>query len=93
MDETSPLEQAIQRLTEALDTLDAAVELRAEGDHGRETMNEQIHAFSSDRARLASELDDAQARSRELESVNRQAASRIDEAMTTIHAVIAANQR
>ena len=41
---------------------------------------------------LASELDGAQARARELEATNREAARRLDEAMSAIRAVIAANQ-
>lgn len=93
MDDTSAVEQAIKRLMDALDALDAAVELRVEGDRGHGALAEQVHAFSSDRARLASELDYAQARSRELEAVNREAARRLDDAILTIHSVIAANQR
>jgi hypothetical protein len=93
MNDTSAVEQAIKRLMDALDALDAVIELRAEDDRGRGMLTEQVHAFSSDRARLASELDGARARSRELEAVNREAARRLDDAMIAIHSVIAANQR
>jgi hypothetical protein len=77
---------------DALDALDAALELRQEGDSKRGIAAEQVHAFNVDRARLASELDGAQARSRALETTNREAARRVDEAMSAIRAVIAANQ-
>ena len=77
---------------DALDALDAALELRQEGDRKRGIAAEQVHAFNVDRARLASELDGAQARSRVLETTNREASRRVDEAMSAIRAVIAANQ-
>jgi hypothetical protein len=86
------VDQAVKRVMDALDALDAALELRGEDDRRRGALDEQVHAFNIDRARLASELDGAQARSRDLETTNREAASRIDEAMSAIRAVIAANQ-
>jgi L-lactate utilization protein LutB len=93
MSDTNVVDQAIKRLTGALDALDAVIERRLEKDRQRGTLDEQVHAFSADRARLASELDGAAARARELETTNREAARRLDEAMTTIRAVIAENQR
>ena len=68
------------------------MELRLEDDRKRGVLTEQVHAFNIDRSRLASELDDVQARSRALETTNREAARRVDEAMSAIRAVIAANQ-
>jgi hypothetical protein len=88
----SGVDQAVKRVMDALDALDAALELRQEGDRKRGVAAEQVHAFNVDRARLASELDGAQARSRALETTNREAARRVDEAMSAIRAVIAANQ-
>jgi cell division FtsZ-interacting protein ZapD len=92
MSDTSTVEQAVKRLMSALDSLDAAVELRREEDRQRETLGEQVHAFNVDRARLASELDGVASRSRELETTNREAARRLDEAMNVIRAVIAAKE-
>jgi hypothetical protein len=88
----SEVDQAVKRVMDALDALDAAMELRLEGDRKHGTLTEQVHIFNADRARLASELDGVQARSRDLETTNREAARRIDEAMSAIRAVIAANQ-
>jgi hypothetical protein len=93
MDDTGVVEQAIKHLIDALDALDAAIELRLEGDRRRAMLGEQVHAFSLDRARLACELDDAAARARELEVANREAARSLNEAMNAIRAVIAANER
>ena len=88
---TSGLNQAVKRVTDALDALDAALEARLENDRRGGALTEQVHVFNIDRSRLASELDEARARARELETSNREAARRIDEAMSDIRAVIAAN--
>jgi len=89
---TSGLNQAVKRVTDALDALDAALEARLENDRRGGALTEQVHVFNIDRSRLASELDEARARARELETSNREAARRIDEAMSAIRAVIAANR-
>ena len=88
---TSGLNQAVKRVTDALDALDAALEARLENDRRGGALTEQVHVFNIDRSRLASELDEARARAHELETSNREAARRIDEAMSAIRAVIAAN--
>jgi hypothetical protein len=92
MNDTTAVDRAMKRLLGALDALDAAIELRLEGDRQRALLGEQVHAFSMDRARLACELDDAAAHARELEAANREAARHLGEAMSTIRAVIAANE-
>jgi hypothetical protein len=88
MSETDAIEIASQRLTLALDALEAAAERRGETDRGWEGLVTQIHALGSDRARLASELDHAAARSRGLETVNREVAQRIAQAIETIRGVL-----
>jgi len=93
MNDTSAVEGAIKRLMDALNALDAAIELRLESDRGHGTLTEQVHAFSTDRARLAAELDGAQARSRDLQTTNREAARRLDDAMRAIRSVLAVNKR
>jgi hypothetical protein len=91
-------DQAVKRVMEALDALDAVLEQRlgkADKDSkegARGSLVEQLHAFNTDRARLALELDSVRARARDLESSNREAVRRIDEAMSAIRAVIAANK-
>ena len=89
---SSGFDQAVKRVVNALDALDAALEQRLENDRKGGALSEQVHVFNIDRSRLASELDAARARARELETSNREAARRIDEAMSAIRAVISANR-
>jgi uncharacterized protein DUF4164 len=89
---TSGFDQAVKRVINALDALDAVLEQRFGSARGGGGLTEQVHVFNIDRSRLASELDAARARTRELESSNREAVRRIDEAMSAIRAVIAANR-
>lgn len=92
MSETEPLDAATRRLTLALEALEAAAERRSEADRGTAALAGQVHALGSDRARLAAELDDATARSRALESANRDVAARIDVAIETIRGVLNSDQ-
>jgi hypothetical protein len=91
MTEQTAIEQATRRLTQALDALDAAVERRVEGDKGSAALNEQVHVLAADRSKLAADLDTAVARSRSLESLNRDIARRIDIAMENIRLVLESN--
>ncbi len=93
MTEAAAIDAATKRLVLALDALEAAIERRRESDRGEEALVEQLHAVGGDRSRLASDLDQATARSRRLESTNREIAKRLDAAMDTIRAVIEANDR
>jgi hypothetical protein len=93
MSDTDGVDQAVRRLNDALDALDSVVELRLEGDRRRGMLAEEVHDFSMDRSRLAAELDHVQAHSRAVETTNREAARRLDEAMNVIRDIIAANRR
>jgi len=88
MSENDSVEIARERLALALDALEAAAERRGELDRGQDSLFTQIHALGTDRARLASELDEAAARSRALEHANREVALRIDTAIETIRSVL-----
>ena len=88
---TNGFDQAVKRVMDALDALDAVLEQRLGKDKGG-SLVEQLHAFAIDRSRLALELDAVRARARELENSNREAVRRIDEAMSAVRAVIAANR-
>jgi len=89
MSETDSIDVASRRLAQALEGLEAAAEQRRELDRGREALFSQLHALGDDRARLASELDSAAARSRGLETANREVGDRIDQAIATIRDVLA----
>jgi hypothetical protein len=92
MSETDSIEAASRRLTLALDALEAATERRREADRTEEALATQIHALGDDRARLASDLDQALARSRALETANREVAQRIAQAIVTIRDLLASEE-
>ena len=89
MSETDSIETASRRLALALDALEAAAERRGEADRSEECWRRRSRPSATDRARLASELDQAVARSRGLETANREVAQRIDQAIETIRGVLA----
>jgi len=79
------IDAAARRLESALDALEAAIERRREGEQAD-------LALGVDRSRLASELDTAAARSRRLESSNREVAQRLDVAIETIRTLLDAHE-
>jgi predicted nucleic acid-binding Zn-ribbon protein len=86
--DSSLIEIARRRLAIALDALDAACERRGDADRRQEALMKQIQALGEDRARLASELDHAAARSRGLETANRDVADRLAAAIDTINGIL-----
>jgi chromosome segregation ATPase len=88
MSDNDSLELAGQRLSLALEALEAAAERRREIDREQDGLVTQIHALGTDRSRLASELDHAAARSRGLETATREVARRVDQAIETIRGVL-----
>jgi hypothetical protein len=91
MTEQSTIDAAVKRLALALDALDASVERRRENDRGEDVLAQQLHDLGSDRSRLAAALDGETSRSRRLEAANREIAERLDTAIASIQAVLAAN--
>ena len=87
---TSPqtLAQAIERLEQALDALDGAVDRSAEASREHADAEEEVQRLNSDRARLAEELDASEARAGRLEEVNKEVSRRLVTAMETIRAVL-----
>jgi chromosome segregation ATPase len=92
MSNTNSIELAARRLTLALEALEAATERRQEADRGEASLANQVHALGSDRARLASELDETTARARALETANREVVQRIDQAIETIRGVLSTDE-
>jgi hypothetical protein len=92
MTDASAIEAATRRLAAALDALEAAVERRREADRSEGALAAQVQALGTDRSRLAADLDVVTARSRRLESTNRDIAQRLDVAIDSIRAVIEAQQ-
>lgn len=85
----SAMEQAVKRLEAALKGLEHAVEERLSLAVGADGLAEEVQMLTSDRARLAENLDQAQARSARLETVNRDVSRRLDTAIEVIHTVLA----
>jgi uncharacterized protein DUF4164 len=90
MADSAAIEAATKRLSLALDALEAAVERRHDADRGEQSLGAQLHTLGVDRSRLAAELDEVSARSREIEAGNRELARRIDVAIDGIKAVLEA---
>jgi hypothetical protein len=88
MTDHTPVEVASQRLTQALEALDAAIDSRIEIERNRPVLTEQVHALDADRSRLAAELDSQTARARRLELANRDISQRLEAAMQNIHSVL-----
>ena len=86
--ETNAIEAATLRLSAALDALESAIEQRRESDREVEGHAARVHAFGVDRARLADELDQVQARAQALEQSNRDVVARLDSAIGTIRRVL-----
>jgi len=70
------------------DALDAAVERRKQADRNEDGLAAQLQALGVDRTRLAAALDGETARSRRLETTNREIAERLDSAIATIQSVL-----
>lgn len=88
MSDQTTIEAVTRRLSLALDALDAAVERKLEADGGQGRLAEQLHVLGDDRSRLAAELDTQTSRARQLETVNRDVAQRLDRAMASVRSVI-----
>lgn len=93
MTDTSAMDAAARRLTQALDSLQAAVARKHEAETGSGSLAAQIHILGADRARLASELDHTAAEARRLADTNREVARRIDVAMNTIKTLLDEHDR
>jgi hypothetical protein len=93
MTDQSMIDAATRRLALALDALDAALDRRLDSDRSGSAQHTQFQVLGADRSRLAAELDAETARSRRLETVNREIAHRLDSAMDGIRAVIEAQSK
>jgi prefoldin subunit 5 len=85
---TKDIEQSVRALESALSTLEAAVKRRVEA--GSEDLQIEVQTLSSDRARLAENLDKSSARIEALEAINRDVSARLATAMETVSAVLQA---
>ncbi|MEI8145495.1 MAG: DUF4164 family protein [Alphaproteobacteria bacterium] len=91
MAETMRLEAAAARLRTALASLETVVDQRLESDRSQSVLAIQLDAAHADRARLAEEMDQAADRIAMLETVNRDVARRLDQAMDAVRMILKTN--
>jgi hypothetical protein len=82
------LREAIGRLGKAIETLEAAVAARLEERVDATEVEAEVQRMNADRAKLAQELDNSEARAERLENANREVSRRLVTAMETIRAVL-----
>ena len=82
------LKEVIGRLGKAIETLEQAVGVRLESEQDYSEAEAEVQRMNSDRARLASELDNSEARAERLEEANKEVSRRLVTAMETIRAVL-----
>ena len=82
------LKEVIGRLSMAIDTLEQAVGARLESEQDYSEAEAEVQRMNSDRAKLASELDNSEARAERLEDANKEVSRRLVTAMETIRAVL-----
>ncbi len=89
----SSVAAALQKLQQALDALDDAVENREDEERRRVDLEAELHRVGADRSRLAQSLDAAEAKSAKLEETNRDVSRRLVAAMESIRVVIGGSGR
>jgi chromosome segregation ATPase len=88
MSAEATLREVIARLGRAIDALEEAASARLELDGEYVEAEAEVQRMNADRARLAQELDNSEARAERLESANKEVSRRLVTAMETIRAVL-----
>ena len=88
MTEEATLKEVLARLGRAMDALDNAVVARLEHEQDYTEAEAEVQRMNADRARLAQELDNSEARGERLEEANKEVSRRLVTAMETIRAVL-----
>ena len=86
---SSSIDEALQRLSSALERLEGAIDQRLETAGAVSSLEGELHRLGTDRSRLAQSLDAAEARSARLEEANREVSRRLVAAMESIREVLA----
>jgi hypothetical protein len=85
------IRQSLMRLRAAVDALEQAEARRRENQRQTGPIETELALMQDDRARLATELDAALARSNRVENLAEDLTRRVDAAMTTVRAVLEKN--
>ena len=92
MSHPAVLEAALKRLSSALDQLEAEAQRRSRTDATRNDLVEELAIMQDDRSRLALVLEGAQMRIRRLERAQTEAEHRLEQAGSTIRAILGDNE-
>jgi len=82
--------QAAEKLSLAIDRLEAAVGRQPVNRADKDSLESEIQVLGADRARLADLLDKSEAKATRLDAVNRDVSHKLVEAMETIRSVLQA---
>lgn len=82
------LKEVIGRLGRAIEALEDAVARRVEHEQDYSEAEAEVQRMNADRAKLATELDNSEARAERLEEANKEVSRRLVTAMETIRAVL-----
>jgi chromosome segregation ATPase len=82
------LREVIVRLGRAIEALEQAATARLEHEQDYSEAEAEVQRMNADRARLAQELDNSEARGERLEEANKEVSRRLVTAMETIRAVL-----
>jgi chromosome segregation ATPase len=88
MASTNRLDDALQRLSAALDELETTVARRLEAELSHADLEEELDVMQDDRSRLALELDAALAHKSALEKARDEVLTRLDRTSLGIRAVL-----
>jgi len=91
MGETDRLDEAFQRFEAALRQFEAAIVRKAESEGNLGSLESEAETLRRDRTRLAHELELVRTKAGELVDTSRNAAGKIDAAMSRIRAVLHSN--
>jgi len=82
------LKEVIGRLGRAIEALEQAAAARLENEQDYAEADAELQRMNADRAKLATELDNSEARAERLEEANKEVSRRLVTAMETIRAVL-----
>jgi predicted nucleic acid-binding Zn-ribbon protein len=91
MAETDKLDEAFARFEAALRQFEAAASRKQQTEKRAQDLTEEADALRKDRSKLAHELDLVRSKAGELVDTSKQAAGKIDAAMSRIRAVLHSN--
>lgn len=91
MADAHKLDEALTRFNQAMADFEAAVARRHEAERRAVALADEADGLRRDRSKLAKELDLVRAKAGELADTGKQAAGKIDAAMSRIRAVLHSN--